>query len=319
MDLLEPVDEINLRGSLDFFCFPQPELDEDSSSHSLNLSSEMKVEDSLNLSAEMKVEDSSAEVKAESDDSFSRELVVEEDDDDFIIEEEETRSRSSKRKKPTASRKRKVIDDSCDSVTLSREALLNTSSEDFDDLVSAIQARRSLTEAEKKEVRRQKRLIKNRESAATSRNRKKQALENLAEENKKLKDELEYQNSRWAAVEAMLQRTGQLKSFLSEFGAPIGHNKKTAGMGMMFIVLLSFGLFMNLPFFAVSSGSHNALPTQSQANLRRLMSHESDIANDFNNNVENVSCYSEYDDPIVIAHNIPNHTSAAASYVQVQS
>ncbi len=73
-------------------------------------------------------------------------------------------------------------------MVLSRERLLTISSIEYEAFLAGIT--RSLTSEETAEVRRQRRLIKNRESAALSRNRKKQAMEVLEEENAALRREL---------------------------------------------------------------------------------------------------------------------------------
>ncbi len=157
-----------------------------------------------------------------------------------------------------------------DSVTLDRDVLLTISSAEFDSLVASIAERRRLSEAEHKEVRRQKRLIKNRESAALSRNRKKQALETLEEENSKLRDEL-------GLMRQFLERTNQMASFVSSMAAPLGASQRN-GVGLLFVFLLSFGLFVNVPALVSPGSSSGCFGASCHAvggpNMRQLMSAE---------------------------------------------
>jgi hypothetical protein len=184
----------------------------------------------------------------------------------------EAQKATTKRKasKATASRKRKTTDVG-NSITLTRDVLLTISSEEFDVLVNTIGASRRLSEAENKEVRRQKRLIKNRESAALSRNRKKQALETLEVENQKLKQEL-------SLMKTFLEQTNQLGAFMSSVAAPLGASRGSV-TGLMFVLILSFGLFVNLaPFqpLSLSSSSSSSSPASCAVaagpNLRQLFS-----------------------------------------------
>jgi len=64
-------------------------------------------------------------------------------------------------------------------VCISRDELLKFSSEDLEAYVKALSATRPLTSAENKEIKRQRRLIKNRESAQQSRKRKKDKVGDL--------------------------------------------------------------------------------------------------------------------------------------------
>jgi len=102
-----------------------------------------------------------------------------------------------------------------ESVTLTREELLSFTSEQFEEFVSKITEVRELTPSESNELKRQRRLIKNRESAQASRQRKKSHIDelerrvkDLSEENHSLKDNvstLTSQNTQFKSEIALLQ------------------------------------------------------------------------------------------------------------------
>eukprot|EP01095_Lingulamoeba_sp_RSL-Kostka_P014095 TRINITY_DN602_c1_g1_i1.p1 TRINITY_DN602_c1_g1~~TRINITY_DN602_c1_g1_i1.p1 ORF type:complete len:599 (+),score=227.63 TRINITY_DN602_c1_g1_i1:137-1933(+) len=107
-------------------------------------------------------------------------------------------TRTTGRAKPKKTRKRKrrshleVHAETC--ITFTREQLLKMTSEDFEAAVRELESERPITEDEEKEIKRQRRLIKNRESAQASRERKKKEEEerqriisDLKEENRSLK------------------------------------------------------------------------------------------------------------------------------------
>jgi len=99
-----------------------------------------------------------------------------------------------------ASKKRKGSDGKeCgdDSIFLPRNQLLTMTSTEIEDYVMKIKAQRTLTVSEEKELKRQRRLIKNREYASQSRSRKKQyvdelekTIENIRAENSSLKQQV---------------------------------------------------------------------------------------------------------------------------------
>jgi len=72
---------------------------------------------------------------------------------------------------------------------ITREQLLNLSSQELDDYVVDIQKNRNLTPEEEKQLKKQRRLIKNRESAQLSRLRKKMYVEELEKKIKDLEDD----------------------------------------------------------------------------------------------------------------------------------
>lgn len=127
-------------------------------------------------------------------------LTPDEDPNDFdynpILGDSVVLTPKRKKKK----RKRKEKEDYCPaptfidtrrkrtSIVLPREELLAISIEKFNDIVAQFEP---LTPWQLAEVRRQRRLIKNRESAALSRKRKTQAIETLERKNEELQKEVE--------------------------------------------------------------------------------------------------------------------------------
>jgi len=151
---------------------------------------------------------------------------------------------------------------------LSREELLNLSSRKFEEYVRKLMAKRDLTSEERKELKRQRRLIKNRESAQASRQRKKNYMETLEQqvanlngennrlrehitalstENKSLKDEVIYLHDmikKTPGLSTLFTAGANYMASFSKGQQNLSANVKSAGLCLM-ILLFSFGLFFN--------------------------------------------------------------------------
>jgi len=100
--------------------------------------------------------------------------------------------------------KESPLSSSSKDIAIAKDDLLKFSSEDLESYVKALSSTRSLTTAEQKEIKRQRRLIKNRESAQQSRKRKKDKvgdlegqvsqLESVNEERKAKLEEIQAEN-----------------------------------------------------------------------------------------------------------------------------
>jgi len=88
-------------------------------------------------------------------------------------------------------KKRKLAEEDISFVEIPRADLLTMTSKELEAQIKRLTALRSLTSAEQREIKRQRRLIKNREYAQTSRVKKKQFVEELRIENKILRDRIQ--------------------------------------------------------------------------------------------------------------------------------
>jgi len=175
-------------------------------------------------------------------------------------------------------------------VALPRDQLLSISSKSMDQYVETLSSTRSLSMDEQKELKKQKRLIKNRESAQLSRERKRAYINQLEDkiqllvmENNQLKDEnlgLRQALSHYQVVPPSMATTSSSVSTIKSEPAvdyaskkidpiqqhqtkmggllSIGGNKSaTAKAGVcLLIVFFTFGLFMNA---ANNSGSNSSV------------------------------------------------------------
>lgn len=147
-----------------------------------------------------------------------------------------------------------------DFLFLSREDLLKLSSKELEDYAQTLAATRPLTVEEEKLLKRQRRLIKNRESAQLSRQRKKIYIEDLERQVSALTAENIHLSKKLSAlsvnnhslVEEVIQLQKVVKKNQSETHdvvpkkkqASSEQNLRKAGLCLM-MVLFSFGLFMN--------------------------------------------------------------------------
>jgi len=175
------------------------------------------------------------------------------------ISEETTNKKTKKGRGKKRARSNSEENTDVSAVILTREQILTFSSEDLEQFISRITNLRPLTYSEEKELKRQKRLIKNRESAQASRQRKKVYVDELETEianlknqnsqltnqvgqlvveNRDLKDELK-------KLHTLVKKTGLLsndtKSSKSTDSSNVGSHQK---VGVYLLILMfSFGLF----------------------------------------------------------------------------
>eukprot|EP01129_Flabellula_baltica_P003376 TRINITY_DN1314_c0_g1_i1.p1 TRINITY_DN1314_c0_g1~~TRINITY_DN1314_c0_g1_i1.p1 ORF type:complete len:423 (-),score=103.62 TRINITY_DN1314_c0_g1_i1:105-1373(-) len=99
-------------------------------------------------------------------------------------------------------------------VKLSREQLLKVTSEEFEEFVNRLNFGRELSKTEEKEIKRQRRLIKNREYAQEARKKKKQYVNEMEGRVNELTDENDQLKAR---VEELEMEVGMLRNKISEY------------------------------------------------------------------------------------------------------
>jgi hypothetical protein len=149
-------------------------------------------------------------------------------------------------------------------VALTRERLLTISGEELEQRFDDLNSKWLLTAAENKELRRQRRLVKNREYAQQSRNKKKAVVASVDSKFDQLQRENDQLRSRIAAAVALAHSLGAAGAALvSALAAPVATASKRrrtvepsvggsgggGGGAVLMVMLLSFGLFLNGGFF----------------------------------------------------------------------
>jgi len=153
-------------------------------------------------------------------------------------------------------------------VTLSRDELLTLTSKQFEAYVKQLESNKTLSYEERRELKRQRTLIKNRESAQASRQRKKSYVDemegkvqnltnensnlfdkvtNLSKENDQLKTEVVYlQNilSKSGLMDMLSNGAKKIQTLQNDFFSNKSQMKNT-GIAF-FILLFTFGLFFNI-------------------------------------------------------------------------
>jgi hypothetical protein len=140
-------------------------------------------------------------------------------------------------------------------VTLPREDLLKLSSKELDEYAERIRQVRPLTSEEEKDIRRQRRLIKNRESAHLSRQRRKSHMETLEgqlnavnEENSRLKAEMESLRRENSGLKEQVGRLAkviqQTPSLLNTVKSFTSVGKTTNAQKTMYLLVTSLELLV---------------------------------------------------------------------------
>jgi hypothetical protein len=170
---------------------------------------------------------------------------------DQLLVSDEKPSKKRSRTNSTATKKEKFT-------VLSPDDLLKLDSKEIEEYIKTLSSKRSLAPSEEKELKRIRRLIKNREYAQSSRNKKKQYMEEME---KKLSDmaqgsaalekrvkELELENRtlkiQLAKIGTAMKRDPSLLEKLKQASTPVPAPKMKAG-AVLFIFLFSFGLFFS--------------------------------------------------------------------------
>jgi len=176
------------------------------------------------------------------------------------------------------------------SILLDKEKILSLSSQQLEEYIQ--QLSRPLTGEEEKQLKRHRRLIKNRESAQLSRQKKKQYVEDLEQQLELLKAETSALREQLCHISSTNQQLeGQityLHTFIKEQGYPtpgqtVPFNKNTAAAAgiCMFVILFSFGLV----FSAASNGpiTPPSIPSRSRVYMGRTLTDYSEAEKRENN------------------------------------
>jgi len=171
---------------------------------------------------------------------------------DDIVQLEEDKPKKRGRKK----QKRDLTNENMDvtQVTISRENLLKITSDEYDGMIKHVSDQRALTFAESKHIKEQRRLIKNRESAQASRQRKKEHADSLAKQNEILRAENEALKKE---IKSLKDEVGKLSGIIKKTTVSMTPTTKN-GRIVALAILFSFGLFF---FGLANKGGPNTSPS----------------------------------------------------------
>jgi hypothetical protein len=228
--------------------------------------------------------------------SPSRVLAVQTQVNEIVKVKEEDSSpsepepKNKKRRRDSDEDVSDAIPEGLAAVFLKREQLLTISSVEHEAFVQRIANFRDLSDAELKEVKRQRRLIKNREYAQTSRQKKKvnmghvkEQVNSLESENDDLKLEVTRMRSRIMELElenaslrvqlskeqtsssddstdAVVDFDVPTASRTSQFSRSPFSLRPTMAVSVLFVFLFAFGFLFNSPLFNAAFSSSQPLP-----------------------------------------------------------
>ncbi|EGC30180.1 hypothetical protein DICPUDRAFT_93022 [Dictyostelium purpureum] len=169
---------------------------------------------------------------------------------------------------------------------LPREKVLKLTSKEIEDYVSRLKQNHVLTQSEEKDLKKQRRLVKNREYASQSRSRRKVYVENIEsklqktnqdcmsiktqlnqvkEENKMLKKQL-------YSIVSTLKSDSSLAQAFGKLFAPLGNNKPSSTTTLfIFIFLFSFTFLFKSPISFNSPSSTITFNSDSASLQRNLL------------------------------------------------
>eukprot|EP00026_Physarum_polycephalum_P008771 Phypoly_transcript_08871.p1 GENE.Phypoly_transcript_08871~~Phypoly_transcript_08871.p1 ORF type:complete len:464 (+),score=87.08 Phypoly_transcript_08871:209-1393(+) len=150
-------------------------------------------------------------------------------------------------------------------VTLSRDQLLTMSSKEIEEYVSTLKTKRTLSPSEEKDLKRQRRLVKNREYASQSRNRKKQYMDDIEKQLEVARAETEgYKRQNQMLIEENKALKRQLGSIAEAIKKSQHAGMRTGGGAHVVNGLSSssgsVGMFSN--FTMIGAGRQSMVPSK---------------------------------------------------------